>query len=347
MNNIAVHQVTGDFGPAASLIIGEILYWIRKNKDDGRNFYDGSNWTYNSLNVYAKKLNLKKNTVQYALKKLIDGGILRTVRVGGIFSPNKYDRTKAYAFTEKGIRYLSGESLKKLNKEQKEQTKKPLISENSIDDISTKEPEKIVHHIYNNKQENTTKKSLIGNEQKSCFAEGNEKNRITYVLKALNDVHPHLPVRKFKTITGYYYGKFKFTAEEKAEIKGWDIPDLGWIDLAIEFCRWRIDSGKSNAIRPIILGLKIGEWKKANLKTEDEIRNWEERRRKLALEAKKYRNPWKTGAEAGLTCDDEDNTSNVKKYNDDDDFDPMEFLFGEKEDDNDDDDDDPILSLFS
>ena len=87
------------YGVHCAVILQNIWHWIRKNEANGKNFYDGTYWTYNSTRAFAELFPyLTKKQVRTALEKLIEDGVLQT----GNYNEMKYDRTLWYAVTEKG-----------------------------------------------------------------------------------------------------------------------------------------------------------------------------------------------------------------------------------------------------
>ena len=99
MNHSFDKDIAAAFGLAEAIILNHMQFWIEKNEANGKNFYDGSYWTYNSTKAYAEIFPyLSQRQIQCALKHLRDEGILKT----GNYNELAYDRTLWYAFTEKG-----------------------------------------------------------------------------------------------------------------------------------------------------------------------------------------------------------------------------------------------------
>lgn len=100
MNHSFDKDIAVQFGIAEAIILNHMQFWIEKNEANGKNFYDGSYWTYNSTKAYAEIFPyFSQRQIQNALKHLRDEGILKT----GNYNDVAYDRTLWYAFTEKGI----------------------------------------------------------------------------------------------------------------------------------------------------------------------------------------------------------------------------------------------------
>ena len=99
MNHSFDKDIAVAYGLTEAIILNHMQFWIEKNEANGKNFYDGSYWTYNSTKAYAEIFPyLSQRQIQCALKHLRDEGILKT----GNYNELAYDRTLWYAFTEKG-----------------------------------------------------------------------------------------------------------------------------------------------------------------------------------------------------------------------------------------------------
>lgn len=92
-------QIAKLYGVHCAVILQNIWHWLRKNEANGKNFYDGTYWTYNSTKAFADLFPyLTQKQVRTAIEKLVDDGILQT----GNYNEMKYDRTTWYAVTDKG-----------------------------------------------------------------------------------------------------------------------------------------------------------------------------------------------------------------------------------------------------
>ena len=59
------------YGIEASLIIGQIDYWCRKNKEKNINFYEGRYWTFNSMKDMSKMFPyMTERQIRYNLENL-------------------------------------------------------------------------------------------------------------------------------------------------------------------------------------------------------------------------------------------------------------------------------------
>lgn len=80
-------------GVNAAILLYYIDWWITKNKVEGRNFYEGRYWTYNSAKAFAELFPFwSEDLIQKLLVKLEKTGII----ISGNFNEDKRDRTKWY-----------------------------------------------------------------------------------------------------------------------------------------------------------------------------------------------------------------------------------------------------------
>lgn len=89
-------EVAAKVGLNAAVIYQNILWWAEKNAANGKHFYDGLWWTYNSVAAFAELFPyLTGKQIRTALDKLEYDGLL----VSGAYNKSAYDRTKWYAPT--------------------------------------------------------------------------------------------------------------------------------------------------------------------------------------------------------------------------------------------------------
>lgn len=96
-------DVAKEYGVHSAILLNNIAFWCLKNKANGTNEHDGHFWTYNSKKAFSELFPyMTARQIDYALKRLIDEGILIT----GNYNANAYDRTLWYAVTKKGFSIL-------------------------------------------------------------------------------------------------------------------------------------------------------------------------------------------------------------------------------------------------
>ena len=107
MNHSFNVDVAKSYGVESAVLLENILFWIEKNRANKSNLIDGRYWVYTSQQSFAELFPyMSKSTVQRALKRFIDDGVL----VAASFNKKGYDRTRWYALTPHGY------SLFKMNR---------------------------------------------------------------------------------------------------------------------------------------------------------------------------------------------------------------------------------------
>lgn len=90
-------KVAQEHGIVAAILYRNFQFWIAKNKADGRHFYDGRTWTYNTRKGLCDLFSyLGEGQIRGAIRKLIEAGIL----VKGNYNKAGFDRTLWYAFQD-------------------------------------------------------------------------------------------------------------------------------------------------------------------------------------------------------------------------------------------------------
>ena len=103
MNHSFNIRIAERYGVHAAVLLNNLEHWIAKNRANGKHFYEGNYWTYNSRRAFAELFPyMNARQIDYALKKLIDDGVIVT----GNFNQIAYDRTLWYAITKKGYSIL-------------------------------------------------------------------------------------------------------------------------------------------------------------------------------------------------------------------------------------------------
>lgn len=108
-------KVAKDVGFVGAILFWHIAFWIKKNKANDKNFYDGEHWTYSSVKGFSEYFeDLTEAQILQGLKNLIAKGYLKT----GDYNQTRYDRTKWYALDKigKSICENSQMSFEKIHK---------------------------------------------------------------------------------------------------------------------------------------------------------------------------------------------------------------------------------------
>lgn len=101
--NVDIAMICGVHG---AIIFDHLWFWVQKNKADGRNQIEGRYWTYASCRELQEQFPyMTTRQIQYALKKLIESGLILT----GCFNAKGYDRTTWYTVSDKGAAISNGQ----------------------------------------------------------------------------------------------------------------------------------------------------------------------------------------------------------------------------------------------
>ena len=98
------------FGVDEAIMLENLIFWIKKNKANGKHFHDGRYWTYNSIKAFEELFPFwSKRQIERILKSLEKQNILYT----GNYNKSHYDRTKWYAINEEVISFSPNEEMEK------------------------------------------------------------------------------------------------------------------------------------------------------------------------------------------------------------------------------------------
>ena len=98
-------DVAKEYGVNEAILIANLQFWIRKNRANDKNFYDGRYWTYNSIKAWQELFPFwTEKTIRTIINHLIEKGVIIT----GNYNQSKYDRTLWYAFADESI-WLDGQ----------------------------------------------------------------------------------------------------------------------------------------------------------------------------------------------------------------------------------------------
>ena len=90
-------ELAKEYGVPEAIMIQCIQFWVAKNKANGKHFYDGTYWMYNSLTALQKLLPFFSTMqIKRTLTKLVDLGIIKK----GNYNQTPYDRTNWYGFVD-------------------------------------------------------------------------------------------------------------------------------------------------------------------------------------------------------------------------------------------------------
>ena len=92
-------ELAKEYGILEAILLNHLWFWIKKNKANNTNYFDGSYWTFNSTKAFSELFPYaSEKKIKYALKHLREEEIIKV----GNYNKDTRDRTLWYAFTEKG-----------------------------------------------------------------------------------------------------------------------------------------------------------------------------------------------------------------------------------------------------
>ena len=90
-------ELAKQYGMVEAVLLNHFEYWIELNRANGKNYFEGRYWTFNSMKAFAEIFPyLSEKKIRNALKNLQDAGLILT----GNFNKSAYDRTLWYAFSD-------------------------------------------------------------------------------------------------------------------------------------------------------------------------------------------------------------------------------------------------------
>ena len=88
-------NIAKEYGVNEAIIINNFIFWITKNKANGKNVHDGHTWTFNSARAFKILFPFwSEKQIRGILGRLVE----REVLIKGNYNKKGYDRTIWYAF---------------------------------------------------------------------------------------------------------------------------------------------------------------------------------------------------------------------------------------------------------
>lgn len=149
-------DVAKQYGVEEAVLVYNLVYWIKKNKANDKNYYDGYYWTYNSARAFEELLpyfNSKK--ISRLLKKLEVAGVIKT----GNYNKVPYDQTKWYAILNEEL--LERYDLKRVDNVGNTISQKCPMEDTKMGNTNDKSVQPIPNNKPNSK---TDKKTYVTSE---------------------------------------------------------------------------------------------------------------------------------------------------------------------------------------
>lgn len=82
------------YGADIAIFLHNLVFWVEKNRANGKHFYDGRYWTYNTMEAFAELYPLwSRDQIKRLIAKCRENGLLLV----GEYNKDKRDRTKWYS----------------------------------------------------------------------------------------------------------------------------------------------------------------------------------------------------------------------------------------------------------
>jgi hypothetical protein len=85
------------YGVEESIFIHNLYFWILKNEANGRHWYEGRHWTYNSMAAFSELFPFWTTS---QMRRIISNCVAKGAVIKGNFNKSNYDRTTWYALSE-------------------------------------------------------------------------------------------------------------------------------------------------------------------------------------------------------------------------------------------------------
>ena len=132
-------ELAKQYGMVEAVLLDHFEYWIELNRANGKNYFEGRYWTFNSMKAFAEIFPyLSEKKIRNALKNLQDAGLIMT----GNFNKSAYDRTLWYTFSDFAESILPKRQMEVAEKANQNSQKGEPIPDNNTGGESNTEREK-------------------------------------------------------------------------------------------------------------------------------------------------------------------------------------------------------------
>lgn len=91
------------FGIDTAVFLHDVYYWVKHNKLNQKNFFEGRYWTYNTMTAFCENHPYwSRRQIERIITSCKDNGLLLV----GCFNKDARDRTKWYTLTDKAMRFF-------------------------------------------------------------------------------------------------------------------------------------------------------------------------------------------------------------------------------------------------
>lgn len=90
-------ELAKQYGTDEAIFLENLIFWVIRNRENERNFFDGRTWTYNSVRALKSLFPFWSD---YQMRRVLESLIKQGVVVKGNYNKNPYDRTMWYALAD-------------------------------------------------------------------------------------------------------------------------------------------------------------------------------------------------------------------------------------------------------
>lgn len=90
-------ELATQYGTDEAIFLENLVFWVIRNRENERNFFDGRTWTYNSVRALKSLFPFWSD---YQMRRVLESLIKQGVIVKGNYNKNPYDRTMWYALAD-------------------------------------------------------------------------------------------------------------------------------------------------------------------------------------------------------------------------------------------------------
>ena len=97
-------NIATEYGIPEAIMLNDVAFWEKQNRLNGRNFYNGRYWTYNTFKAFVGLYPyFSERTIKRAIQHLIDADLILV----GNFDNDRFRHTNYYTLTDRAKEYFS------------------------------------------------------------------------------------------------------------------------------------------------------------------------------------------------------------------------------------------------
>jgi hypothetical protein len=222
-------ELATKLGIEEAIFLNNLYYWLQKNAANGKNFFDGSYWTYNTKQAYTEIFPyMSYDKIKRMINLLREQNIIKT----GHYDENKMNRTLWYAFTECGLKMMkdAGYKVEVLGfKDGEEEDDKNCNDEKGQEELSQKSVLPQCTTNINKTDKNNKEKTSIDIDVKNDAEASAQSDEEKYFYTYLKEHCPFV----YKMQVPLTYEQYKKACSKYSREKIWETLDAmnNWKEL--------------------------------------------------------------------------------------------------------------------